>query len=129
MSHPFVPDPTLGRDALAAGLRVELAEMLEAADARADEKAGPKDGGLDWYAQRGRHHDLAIEEGLKDVRLRWPNQELTWRRSGVHEYQFRALGRRSSSTSSIAGAVRNWIAREEKAARAAASHKAHSDAA
>ena len=129
MSHPFVPNPDLGRDALAAGMRVELAKMLEAADARADERAGPKDGGLDWYAQRGKHHDLAVEDGLKDVRMRWPNQELTWRRSGVHEFIFKALGRTSSSTGSVAGAVRNWIAAEEKAERAAASHKARADAA
>ena len=130
MSHPFVPNPTLGRDALADGMRVDLARLLEAADARADKAAGPKLEGFaaDWYAQRGKHHALALEDELKNLRLRWPNQEITWRRSGVHEYLFRALGRGSSSTSDIAGAIRNWIAAEEKAERAAASHKAHAAA-
>ena len=138
MSNPIATPPETSRDALAARMRQErdalaarmrqeLAALLETAKSRADAAAGPKGEGFDaeWRCGYHKHHTLAIEAGLKDLRLRWPNQDLTWRTTGTHQYLFRALGRTSTSTSSMSGAISNWIAAEEKAERAAASFKAH----
>ena len=99
------------------GLRAALERLIADAETDAFEAAGPVQAGFDAHFKRskvyGRVYDQRLQDGLAS--LADNGAALAFGYRPPHEHTFRAHGRRATSTASLTGAIRNWIAAEEKA--------------